>query len=146
MTQLSPHFSLAELTVSQTAARKNIDNTPDAEELAALTFTASQMERVRKILGKPIIVSSGFRSKALNAVVPGSSNTSHHTLGYAVDFTCPAAGTPLQVAQKLANALPYDQLIHEFGAWVHISFHPRMRSQELTIDRMGVRGGLSPAR
>lgn len=145
MTQLSPHFSLEEMTFSQTAARRGIDNTPPEGVRQRLETTAARMEGVRRALGeKPIRVSSGYRSPALNDAI-GGSDTSAHTLGWAVDFTCPGFGTPLQVAKALAESgIPFDQLIHEHGSWVHISFDPRGRQQLLTIDRKGVRQGLLP--
>jgi zinc D-Ala-D-Ala carboxypeptidase len=146
--QLSEHFTLEEFTLSQSAVRAGIDNTPTPEVLAILkTVTAPGMERVRELLGAPISISSGYRSPALNAKVGGAA-TSAHVKGYAVDFNCHAFGAPLAVAQDLAEcALGFDQLIHEFGTWVHISFEPRpMRRQLLTIDHQGTRPGLVAVR
>lgn len=146
--QLSPHFSLEELTFSETAARKGIDNTPPPAILAILRdVTAPGMEEVRALLANPISVSSGFRCLAVNALI-GSAPTSAHPRGFAVDFNCRAVGNPLRVAEIIAaSPLHFDQLIHEFGSWVHISFEPRpMRRQLLTIDRHGTRSGLLPIR
>lgn len=145
MTQLSPHFTLEEMTFSQTAARRGLDNRPPPEVLERLRITAARMEGVRRALGeKAIRVSSGYRSPALNKVI-GGSDTSAHTLGWAVDFTCAGFGTPLEVARALAaSGIPFDQLIHEFDSWVHISIDPRGRQQLLTIDKAGVRQGLHP--
>lgn len=138
-------FTREEMTVSQTAARKDIDNVPTGQALSNLCETAWAMVAVRTLLGnKPIIVSSGYRSPALNKVV-GGSNTSAHTLGYAVDFTCPGFGTPLEIAKKIAKSDimdEVDQLIHEFDSWVHISFDPRNRKQLLTINKSGTKTGL----
>lgn len=136
-------FSYEEMIVSQTAARRNIGNIPDKATLQRLMQTANHMVEVRKLLGnKPIIVSSGYRSPALNKVV-GGSDTSAHTLGWAVDFTCPGFGRPLEVAKAIAETdLKFDQLIHEFDSWVHISFDPRMRGQLLTINQSGTKTGL----
>ncbi len=131
--RLSEHFDLSEYTTSQTAARHGIDNTPNAEQLKHLYIAAAGMERVRTLLGKPILISSGFRSEELNAVVPGSSDTSAHTLGYATDFTSPGYGNVLRICQAIkASDIKFDQLIYEYGTWVHISFDPRMRGQILT--------------
>lgn len=143
MTQLSPHFTLAELTFSQTAARKGIDNTPPPEILAVLRHTAEGMEAVRAALGgKVISVSSGYRSPALNVAVGGAA-TSAHSTGHAVDFNCHGFGSPLEVCRALAaSGIQYDQLIHEFGRWVHISFAPRLRGQQLTIGPNGTTNGL----
>lgn len=140
------NFTYEEMTVSQTAARRSIDNKPKGEAYINLALTSIMMSQVRRELGnKPIIVSSGYRSPALNKVV-GGSDTSAHTLGYAVDFTCPGFGAPLDVAKKLAENENFmklvDQLIHEYDSWVHISFDPRKRGQLLTIDKSGTKTGL----
>lgn len=138
-------FTYEEMIVSQTAARLGISNTPDRTALANLAKTANNMVRVRALLGnKPIIVSSGYRGPAVNAKV-GGSNTSAHTKGWAVDFTCPGFGTPLEVAKAIADSDimdDVDQLIHEYGAWVHISWDPRNRKELLTINRGGTKEGL----
>jgi putative chitinase len=76
----------------------------------------------------------------------GGAATSAHVFGYAVDFNCHRFGTPLEVAKRLEKVLNYDQLIHEFNSWVHISFDPKTRNQELTVDRKGTRPGLLPGR
>lgn len=136
-------FTYEEMIVSQTAARHGISNAPDKAALQNLMVTANAMLKVRSLLGnKPIIVSSGYRSPAVNAKV-GGKNNSAHTLGWAVDFTCPGFGTPLEVAKAIAASdLKYDQLIHEYDVWVHISFDPRLRQQDLTINSSGTKPGL----
>lgn len=141
MPQLSPNFSLDELTFSQTAARNNIDNVPTGQALTNLTNTAMQMELVRKLLGKPISVNSGYRSAALNKILKGSSKTSQHMVGEAVDFTCRLFGTPRQIVEKIkCSNISFDQLIFEFESWVHISFTNKApRKQILTIDGKGTR-------
>ncbi|MBL8378497.1 MAG: DUF882 domain-containing protein [Burkholderiales bacterium] len=120
-TRLSPHFSLEELTASQTAVREGIDNTPDAAARRNLARLAATLEDVRTLLGGvPIIISSGYRSPQLNRRVKGARNSAHMS-GLAADFTAPAAGTVLQVARRIAAAdIAFDQLIHEYGAWVHL--------------------------
>lgn len=124
--KLSEHFTLEELTVSQTAARLGIDNTPPTSVFLNLTETARHMERVRKVLGDvPIRVSSGYRCPQLNKAIGGAA-ASFHMLGLAVDFIAPAFGTPFEVCRAIAASdVRYDQLIHEFGdkGWVHIGFN-----------------------
>lgn len=137
-------FTYEEMTVSQTAARRGIDNEPkDAQTVLNLLSTANSMLVVRRLLGNdPIIISSGYRSPKLNKVV-GGSNTSAHTKGWAVDFTCPSFGSPLEIAKAIAESdIKFDQLIHEFDSWVHISFDPQMRNQLLTINKSGTKSGL----
>jgi putative chitinase len=132
MTQLSPHFSLEELTVTDTG----LDNTPNAEEEARLSTLADFMEKVRAALGgHPIIVNSAFRSEAVNEAVGGVPDSAHR-LAYACDFTCPAFGSPLMIAERLVTAhaqgaIDYDQLIYE-QTWVHVSRDPQLREEVLT--------------
>lgn len=143
--KLSEHFSLAEFTASQSAARRGLSNQPDAKTLANLKIAASKMEGVRRALGDRVItVSSAYRSPAVNAAVGGAKNSAH-VQGWAVDFNCHGFGSPLEVAKAIQNSgIAYDQIIHEFGSWVHISFDPRGRQMELTIDGNGTRQGLHP--
>jgi len=130
--QLSQHFNLNEFTISQTATRKGIDNTPPEPVIERLRMLAATLERVRGLLGNsPIRISSGYRSKELNRAI-GSSDNSAHVLGYAVDFTCPIFGTPKEVANEIAkSAIKFDQLIFEQN-WIHLSVDPRNRREVLT--------------
>jgi len=130
--QLTPHFSLAELTVTKT----KIDNTPSKEVIEVLRTTAFYMEKVREILGNvAITINSGYRSPDVNRQVGGTSNSSH-TYGYAVDFTA-YGHTPLTISNILSKSnLKFDQLIYE-KTWVHISFDPRMRGNILTLKGKG---------
>lgn len=137
---LSPNFSLQELTVSAAAARNGVSNVPTGEALATLTETARRMEEVRALLGdRPILVTSGYRSPQVNRLVGGSSSSAHMT-GHAVDFTCPAFGSAAKVAAHLARHLTgYDQIIEEFGSWVHVGFGPGQRGQKLTARKVNGR-------
>lgn len=131
MTQLTEHFSLDELTASSTATRLGISNSPGLEVVAHLTVTAMGLEKIRKLLGYPLRIDSGYRSPELNAAVHGAA-TSAHMEGYAADFTCPEFGTPLEIVHLIQNSgLLVDQCIQE-GTWVHVSFNPRMRGQFMT--------------
>lgn len=136
---LSPHFSLEELTATQ---QRKLNNTPSAEIVATLRRTAECMEGVRRLLGdRVIIVSSGYRSEAVNRAV-GGSRTSDHRTGHAVDFTCHGYGEPRKICRTLAGAeLIFDQLIEE-GGWVHLSFAPQARRQVLTKRSSGYVEGL----
>lgn len=138
--QLSKNFTLSEFTISQKAARLGLNNIPSPEVLERLKHTAEQMEKIRKILGYPISISSGYRSPEVNSVVGGAKN-SQHVLGEAVDFTCPKFGTPDSIVRKLKEyGIEYDQLIKEFNSWVHISFKQSgNRKQALVIDSEGTR-------
>jgi hypothetical protein len=117
---LSAHFSLEELCASQFAKQHKLDNTPGAEETANLTELAGVLERVRQIVGGPIIINSGYRSPKVNVGVKGSPN-SVHMLGLAADITCEKF-KPKELAQLLQPKLillGVDQLILE-PTWVHI--------------------------
>lgn len=140
--KLAPHFSLAEMTASETAARNGWDNTPNDEEIRNLTRTAQLLEMVRDTVGKPVLVNSAFRSKKVNDAV-GSSDRSQHRLGCAADIRVPQM-TPREVVEAcIAAELPFDQIIIEFDAWVHISVPNdpagAPRRQALIIDRSGAR-------
>lgn len=118
---LSAHFALPEMIVSQIAARSGIDNTPNEAQTDNLRRLAETLEQVRAVLGKPITVNSAFRSIAVNSAV-GGVPTSEHCDGRAADIICPAYGSPYQVAKAIYEAnIDFNQLILEFGAWVHIS-------------------------
>lgn len=134
------HFTLDEFTTSQTAARRGIDNAPPPDVLAALRRTAIGLEMVRLRLGAPVIVSSGYRSAALNDAV-GGSKASQHIRGEAVDFVCPGFGAPRHVIDALVDSgIEFDQMILEFDAWVHMSFVPLgARHHTLVVDRSGTR-------
>jgi hypothetical protein len=136
---LSPHFSLSELTHSDTATRKGINNTPPPAAMSALLRTATGLEGVRALLGVPVLVSSGFRCRELNELV-GGQPLSQHTLGQAADFTAPLYGDPEKIAVRLIKSgLAFDQLLVEFGRWVHCSFTATPRRQALVIDHSGTR-------
>jgi hypothetical protein len=130
--KISPHFTLEELTASETAARRGIDNTAPDVIVDHLGQLATGLERIRNILGAPILVSSGYRCLALNRAI-GSKDSSAHVQGYAADFICPGFGIPLEVVKRIsASAIDFDQCIHEGGRWVHISFAPPLRREVLT--------------
>jgi len=142
--QLSPSFSLSELVYSETAEQKGIDNTPPPEVVENLKRLAAGLEAVRVLLGAPLEISSGYRCPALNEAVGGSS-TSQHMQGLAVDFECPAFGSPLEVARAIQRSdLEFDQCILEYGRWVHLSFGDAPRRRLLTIydDDKGYVAGL----
>ena len=138
--RLSKHFSLEELTHSDTAVRLDIDNTPTVEVIDNLTFLSEKLEDVRALLRNPMLVSSGFRSLILNRHL-GSRDTSSHVKGLAVDFISPSFGNPEAIVRAIVESdIQYDQVILEFNRWVHLSFakeNPRL--QALIIDKKGVR-------
>jgi zinc D-Ala-D-Ala carboxypeptidase len=126
--RLSENFSLWELTKSQTAERKGIDNTPGEEEIKNLRALCQNiLQPVRVNYKAPIMPSSGYRSYDLNIAI-GSSPRSQHTKGEAVDFEVPWVDNRL-VALWIQNNLLFDQLILEYykendpnSGWVHVSY------------------------
>ena len=138
--KLSPNFSLSEFTASQICERKGWDNTPSPEILNNLKFLAEKLEDVRVLLRNPMLVSSGYRSRSLNAHL-GSRDTSSHIKGLAVDFISPSFGSPEAIVKAIVESdIQYDQVILEFNRWVHLSFAKESpRLQSLIIDNKGVR-------
>jgi putative chitinase len=135
---LSPNFTLEELTITD---HRELENTPNETELANLKRLAEFLETVKTVLGgKPIMVNSAFRSKAVNDAV-GSKDTSQHRIGCAADIRVPGI-TPDEVVKAIiASGIGYDQVIREFDRWTHISI-PNAgapRKQALIIDKAGTR-------
>lgn len=125
MTQLTAHFSLEEMTRSETAARKGLDNTPSAGVITNLTRTAEYLELVREAVqahygdDKAVVITSGYRSPTVNEAV-GGVPTSAHCFGCAADIHVPGIAI-LELAEFVASRMhAYDQVIHEFGSWVHV--------------------------
>jgi hypothetical protein len=140
--KLSEFFTLEELTHSDLAARKGIDNTPGMLASANLMRLAQLLDKVRKCIGKPIFVNSGFRCKALNDAV-GSKDTSQHMIGCAADIRV-SGMTPDEIVKAIIQSdIQFDQMIREFDSWVHISVTNRAedtpRNQILIIDKQGTR-------
>lgn len=139
---ITPHFTLEELTTSETAERNGWDNTPGEVEMANLKRLANLLEQVRALVNKPVMVNSAYRSKKVNDAV-GSKDTSQHRLGCAADIRVPGM-TPDQVCRAvIASGIAYDQIIREFDRWTHISVpnteSTPSRKQALIIDRAGTR-------
>lgn len=124
MTPLSENFSLEEATISGTASRLGIDNTPTPVQQNVMFRAAIKLEKVRNLLGdKAMHIDSWYRSQQLNAAV-GGVPSSQHTYGEAIDFICPLYGSPLSICRKIVenqDLIGYDQLILEH-TWVHVSF------------------------
>jgi len=137
---VTPHFTLAELTVTD---HRSLDNTPDADALANLRRLALFLEKVKDVLGgKPVMVNSAYRSKAVNDAV-GSSDRSQHRLGCAADIRVPGMAPDAVVRAVMASKLAYDQVIREFDSWTHLSIpsSPDLppRKMALIIDKAGTR-------
>jgi uncharacterized protein YcbK (DUF882 family) len=137
---LSEHFTLDELTHTD---HRQFDNTPNATEMANLVRLAAFLEDVKTVLGgKPVMINSAFRCKAVNDAV-GSRDTSQHRIGCAADIRVPGMTPDEVVKAVMAAGLGYDQVIREFDRWTHISIpnnpEDKPRQQALIIDRSGTR-------
>jgi len=137
---LTPHFTLEELTHTD---HREFDNTPNDAELDNLVRLADFLEQVKAVLGgKPIMINSAFRCKQVNDAV-GSKDTSQHRIGCAADLRVPGM-TPDQVVKAIiASGIGYDQVIREFDRWTHVSIPNTVaiapRKQSLIIDKAGTR-------
>lgn len=153
MTNLTPHFTLEELTHTD---HRELDNTPttaekciiDGKEVMVNAYEnlprlANFLEQLKVILGgKPIMVNSAFRSEAVNTAV-GSKNTSDHRRGCAADIRVPGM-TPDEVTKAIiASELPYAQVIREFDRWTHVAITTNEsdvpKKSKLIIDKQGTR-------
>ena len=142
--KISPHLNLAEITRSDTAKRHGIDNTPTAEHLENFKLLADKVfEPIREHFKTPIFISSGYRSKALNSFIKGSTSSQHCT-GQAIDIDMDGSNgevTNRMVFDFIKNKLDFDQLIWEFGTdfnpdWVHVSYvKGKNRKQKLKAIR-----------
>jgi len=147
--QLTPHFTLTELTRSAKAEQLGIDNSPPPEIVPRLVLLAELLERIRATLNCPVIVTSGYRCERLNMAV-GGATTSDHPRGHAADIVAPAFGTATEVARILAplvSTLSIGQLILEgVGGkqWVHVSTRvpEKIANRVITITDAGVLPGI----
>ena len=128
---LSTHFTLDEATYSETAVRLHIDNQPSTVQLENMKHAAACLEPLRAATG-PLRINSWLRLPDVNVAV-GGSKVSSHMDGWAIDISSTKM-TPIELCHKVEElGIKFDQIIHEFGRWMHISFAPEMRQQKLTI-------------
>ena len=129
---LSKHLTLFEMTRSETAKRKGVSNEPTPQHIENMKVLAEKIfEPIRRHFDSPIYISSGYRSAALNKIVPGASKTSQHSEGKAVDLDQDNTGskiTNVEIFNWIKDNLDFDQLIWEFGndrnpSWVHVSYN-----------------------
>lgn len=142
--KLTKHLSLSEVTKSGTAKRLGIDNTPTPEHMHNILLIAEKVfEPVREHFGKPLYVSSGYRSETLNKAIKGSSR-SQHCKGEALDLDAQVYGgfTNKELFDYIKDNLVFDQMIWEFGTdeepdWVHVSYKKgKNRGEILRVERI----------
>jgi hypothetical protein len=135
--KLSPNFSLAELTKSETAARHGLDNTPEPEHIENLKVLVEKvLQPIRDHFGRGVHVNSGFRHPNVNARV-GGSTTSDHCKGMAADIEIPGVANA-DLAQWIADNMEFRQLILEFytpgipdSGWVHVAYNPADNKKQI---------------
>ena len=135
---LSEHFTLEEMVASQIATRRRLDNRPGVQELANLRRVCATLEEVRALVGAPVMVSSGYRSKAVNQAAGGASNSAHMR-GLAADINVPGMDSKALAKLILASNIIFDQLIYE-GTWVHFGLSegkPRREVLTATFNQGG---------
>jgi zinc D-Ala-D-Ala carboxypeptidase len=139
---LSPNFTLSEMTKSETALRHGMDNTPNQDQISNMQLLAVKvLQPVRDHYKRGVKVNSGFRHPDVNARV-GGSRTSDHTRGMAADIEIPGVANA-ELAGWIQQNLDYTQLILEFytpgvpdSGWVHVSYDPNnLKKQVLTAMR-----------
>jgi hypothetical protein len=149
--KLSENFSLAELVKSQTAVRKGINNEPGTAEIENLIHLAKNiLQPVREHFGKPVIISSGYRSPELCEAI-GSSAKSQHAKGEAADFEIGGVDNK-ELAAWISKNTEFDQLILEFydgvdpnSGWVHCSASKeKSRKQLLKAEKIEGRTVYTP--
>lgn len=119
---MSLNFKISELIHSDTAVRANINNMPDINSLDyMLDLIVYCLQPIRDKIGKPMIITSGYRNSTVNYLVDGV-DTSQHTKGQAVDFTVKDMTVKEVIEFIKKSGVEFDQLINEYNKWVHISF------------------------
>lgn len=133
--KLSEHLDLVEVTRSDYAKKNGINNMPNPEHTENLIELANKIfEPIRKHFNKPIHISSGYRSKELNAKIGGAKN-SQHTVGQAIDIDQGDRKQNIEIFDFIKNNLDYDQLINEFNYdWVHVSYNTNGKQAKQVLD------------
>jgi len=140
--QITKNFSLDEFVFSHAAIRHNIDMTPPEYVVENLTrLVENILQPLRDGIGAPVKVTSGYRPLQLNRII-GSKDTSAHVHGCAADIKVKGK-TPLEIAQFIEEHFLYyvDQVIHEFGVWVHVGIAQHSRHEMLTA-KLNAGGGV----
>lgn len=133
-TKLSASFNLDEFTISQEAERHGYRNEPNEKQIENLRLLCvNVLQPLREIINVPIFINSGFRSFDVNAAVGGKFN-SQHLEGKASDFVVHSMNL-MDVFNIILNKLSFDQLIYEFGKWIHVSWNGELNRKEVMISK-----------
>ena len=132
--KLSESFNLDEFTISQVAERHGYRNEPNEKQIENLRLLCvNVLQPLREIINVPIFINSGFRSFDVNAAVGGKFN-SQHLEGKASDFVVHSMNL-IDVFNIILNKLSFDQLIYEFGKWIHVSWNGELNRKEVMISK-----------
>jgi len=132
--KLSENFNLNEFTISQVAERHGYRNEPNEKQIGNLRLLCvSVLQPLREIINVPIFINSGFRSFDVNVAVGGRFN-SQHLEGKAVDFIVHSLAL-VDVFNVICQRLSFDQLIYEFGKWIHVSWNGESNRKDVMISR-----------
>ena len=141
---LGKYFTIEEMTRSDAAERLKIANTYTQVEYNNLkALVGNILDPLRIKVGKSITINSGFRNEQVNRAVGGAA-TSQHRFGQAADLVIEGMTTREIVNLIVDMKLPYDQLIEEFGSWVHVSFSTRNRREVLQAKKVNGKTVYSP--
>lgn len=133
-TRLSDNFFLNEFTISQEAERHGYRNEPNEKQIENLKLLCKNvLQPLREFIGVPIFINSGFRSFDVNAAVGGKFN-SQHLEGKAADFIVPSMNL-IDVFNIIMQKLSFDQLIYEFGKWIHVSWNGEKNRNEVLLSK-----------
>ena len=133
--KLSASFNLSEFVISQVAERHGYKNQPNEKQIENLRLLCvNVLQPLRDLVNSPIIINSGFRSFDVNVAVGGRSN-SQHLEGKAADLIVPSMGL-VDVFNLIHVQFPFDQLIFEFGKWIHVSYNSELNRKDLMISKM----------
>jgi hypothetical protein len=137
------YFNLNEFTRSNKASELKISNLPSSEHKANIELlTDNVLDKLREWYGKPINITSGYRSYDLNKAIPGSSKTSQHSKGEAADIVASIPRDNVKLFNYIKDNLQFDQLIWEKGtdsnpAWIHVSFSKSKSRKEILKTKDG---------
>jgi zinc D-Ala-D-Ala carboxypeptidase len=131
---LSPDFNLDEFTISQAAERFGYNNTPSEEVISNLKeLCVHVLQPLRELVKAPVVITSGYRSPTVNAVIGGYYH-SQHLEGKAADFLITSLTLP-ECFNQVYKYLPFDQLIFEFGRWIHVSYNGAANRRQAMISK-----------
>ena len=132
--RLTQNFCLDEFTISQEAERHGYRNEPNEKQIENLKLLCvNVLQPLREIIGVSIFINSGFRSFNINAAVGGKFN-SQHLEGKAADFIVPSMNL-VEVFNIILQKFLFDQLIYEFGKWIHVSWNGDKNRNEVLLSK-----------